>query len=307
MTTIHVPVLLQKTLEYLINQPDGIYVDATVGCGGHFTALSTRLSKNAILIGIDADLTALEYCRQNLKISQSHRFIQSNFELIKSVCFRAGFPKVHGILFDLGLSSFALDNPQRGFSYLLEGPLDMRFSADQPQSAFTIVNSAEQANLETIFRDFGEERRARSLAKAIITARQTKKINTTTQLAEIIRQTVPASQLIKTLSRIFQALRIAVNRELEVIQKAICAAIDMLITGGRLVIISYHSLEDRIVKQQFKLCASDCICPPDFPICQCNHRASVRILTAKPIRPRPDEIELNSRARSARLRAVEKL
>jgi 16S rRNA (cytosine1402-N4)-methyltransferase len=307
MTTIHVPVLLQKTLEYLINLPDGIYVDATVGCGGHFTELSARLNKNAILIGIDADLTALEYCQQNLNVYQSHRFIHSNFEFIKSVCFRAGCPKVHGILLDLGLSSFALDNPQRGFSYTLEGPLDMRFSADQPHSAFTILNSAEQATLETIFRDFGEERRARSLAKAIIAARQTKKINTTTQLAEIIRQIVPSSQLIKTLSRIFQALRIAVNRELEVLPKAICDAIDMLISGGRLVIISYHSLEDRIVKQQFKLFASNCICPPDFPICQCNHQASVRILTTKPIRPRQDEIELNPRARSAKLRAVEKL
>ena len=307
MTTIHVPVLLQKTLEYLINQSDGIYVDATVGCGGHFTELSTRLSKNAYLIGIDADLAALEYCQQNLTISQSHRFIESNFEFIKAVCFRAGFPKVHGVLFDLGLSSFALDNPKRGFSYTFEGPLDMRFSADQPQSAFTIINSAEQATLETIFRDFGEERRSRSLVKTIIAARQTKNINTTTQLAEIIRQIVPSAQLIKTLSRIFQALRIAVNRELEVLQKAICDAIEMLNTGGRLVIISYHSLEDRIVKQQFKLFATDCICPPDFPICQCNHQASVRILTAKPIRPRPAEIELNPRARSAKLRAVEKL
>jgi 16S rRNA (cytosine1402-N4)-methyltransferase len=307
MTTIHVPVLPQKTLEYLINQPDGMYVDATVGCGGHFTALSASLNKNAILIGIDADSTAIEYCQQHLKIPQSHLFIQSNFEFIRSVCFRTGFPKVNGILLDLGLSSFALDNPQRGFSYTLEGPLDMRFSTDQSQSAYKLVNFAEQSTLETIFRDYGEERHARSLSKAIIAARQIKKITSTTQLAEIIRQKVYTPQLIKTLSRIFQALRIAVNRELEVLPKVIGEAIEMLITGGRLVIISYHSLEDRIVKQQFKLFASDCICPADFPICQCNHQASVRLLTAKPITPKQNEIKLNPRARSAKLRAVEKL
>lgn len=307
MTTTHVPVLLQKTLAYLVNQPDGIYVDATIGCGGHFTQLAAHLRENAILIGIDADRAAIDYCRQHIKISQSHRFIHSNFEFIRSVCFRAGYPQVHGILLDLGLSSFALDNPQRGFSYTFAGPLDMRFSTDQSQSAFTIVNFADQGTLATILHNYGEERRARALSKAIIAARHTNKIETTTQLAEIVRRTVPPTQLIKTLSRTFQALRIAVNRELEVLEKAIRDAVDLLAAGGRLVIISYHSLEDRIVKQLFKYFSSDCICPPDFPICQCNHQASIRVMTPKPIRPAQPEIELNSRARSAKLRAVEKL
>ncbi|MFA4838196.1 MAG: 16S rRNA (cytosine(1402)-N(4))-methyltransferase RsmH [Candidatus Neomarinimicrobiota bacterium] len=306
MTYIHVPVLLENSLQYLITKPDGVYVDCTLGTGGHFSGIGGRLSPGAFLIGLDADPTAIEHCRASLSIPQKYILETSNFSNLKRICFRAGFPKVTGILFDLGMSSFALDNPQRGFSFNSNGPLDMRFSPEIPVSAGDFINSSSVETMTKTFWNYGEERSAKRIARAIEFARAQKPIETTAELANIVVKSAHSSFPNKTLSRIFQAIRIQVNQELEVLESALQQAIEILEPNGRLVVISYHSLEDRIVKIFMKRESTDCICPPDFPICQCQHHASAEILTRKPVEPSDAEIKSNSRARSARLRALRK-
>jgi len=306
MTCIHTPVLLENSLQYLITRPDGVYVDCTLGTGGHFTEISKRLDHTAFMIGMDADPTAVEHCRTFLSISQKYLLEISNFSQIKSLCFRAGFPKVTGIMFDLGMSSFALDNPQRGFSFNSDGPLDMRFSPEIPVSASDFINSASVETMTKTFWNYGEERSAKRIARAIEFARAQKPIEMTAELAIIIVKSAHSPFPNKTLSRIFQAIRIQINQELEVLESALQQAIEILEPNGRLVVISYHSLEDRIVKKFMKRESTDCICPPDFPICQCHHRASAEILTRKLVEPSEKEIKSNSRARSARLRALRK-
>lgn len=306
MTSVHLPVFLEKSLEYLINKPNGVYVDCTLGNGGHFTGIAGRLSLDAQLIGIDADPSAIEYCREHLTISQKYFLENTNFSNLKQVCFRFGYPKVDGILFDLGLSSFELDNPERGFSFSMDGPLDMRFSPDIASSAETLINTASASNLSKIFKEYGEERFTNRIARAIVQTRADHPITTTSELVKIIKGSTSSSFPVKTLSRIFQAIRIYVNRELDVLEDALGQALDILNEDGRLVVISYHSLEDRIVKTFMKQEASDCICPKDFPICQCQHKATLEILTPHPIKPTEDEIKHNSRARSAKLRACRK-
>ncbi|MBU0710684.1 16S rRNA (cytosine(1402)-N(4))-methyltransferase RsmH [bacterium] len=307
MSTIHVPVLLKETMQVLVSRPDGVYVDATLGTGGHFRELSSQLDRSAILLGIDADPTVIDHCKSNLNISQKHVYINSNFESIKALCFRNGYPKVDGILMDLGLSSYALDDPLRGLSFSADGPLDMRFSPAIGQTAANIINYADLTDLIQIFQDFGEERFSKSIARSIVKERQKSAIETTGRLAAIVKQKAQAQYVNKTLSRIFQALRIAVNRELDVLQKALVDSVSILNPEGRLVVITYHSLEDRIVKQFFKHESTSCICPREFPICQCDHKASLKIITPKPILPNKEEIVQNSRARSAKLRAAKRL
>jgi len=287
MSTIHVPVLLKETMQLLVSRPEGVYVDATLGTGGHFQELSHQLDQDAFLIGLDADPKVIAYCQSALRISQKHIFINSNFEAIKAVCFRNGYPKVDGILMDLGLSSFALDDPERGLAFSTDGPLDMRFSPSIPQTAADIVNHTDLPDLIKIFREFGEERFSKSIARAIVTERRKAPITTTAQLTAIVKQKAQPQYVNKTLSRIFQALRIAVNRELDVLQKALIDSIDILNPGGRLVIITYHSLEDRIVKQFFKKESTDCLCPKEFPVCRCGHKASLKILRNNSKLPRP--------------------
>ncbi|MGC9363403.1 MAG: 16S rRNA (cytosine(1402)-N(4))-methyltransferase RsmH [Fidelibacterota bacterium] len=307
MTTIHEPVLLKEAMQLLVSKPDGIYLDATLGTGGHFKELSNHLNEYAFLIGIDADSAAIYYCSENLQIPQNHLFLHSNFNQIRKICFRQGNIKVDGMIMDLGLSSFGLANPQRGFSYATDGPLDMRFSQDQQQTAADIVNQAELSELIRIFQEYGEEHHSRAIARLIIKARSKSPIKTTSQLAALVKQKAVEPHVNKTLSRIFQALRIAVNRELEVLKQTLKDSIEILNPGGRLVIITYHSLEDRLVKNFFKTESRDCICPPEFPVCQCHHQAVFNILTPKPLRPSKTEISQNARARSAQLRAVERL
>lgn len=307
MISLHIPVLVEQTTEYLVRKPTGIYVDCTLGTGGHFQALAQQLDQTAFLIGIDADPTAVQYCTENLSISQSHQFTTSNFTDLKRVCYRAGFLKVDGILMDLGLSSFALDNPLRGFAFSQDSPLDMRFSPLITQTAADIINSVSQKELEKIFTEYGEERHSMKIAHRIIEERTKNAISNTGQLASIIRSVVPGKFQIKSLSRIFQALRIHINKEFDVLQQGLFEAVSLLAPSGRIVVISYHSIEDRIVKQFFKNEARDCTCPPEFPICQCNHRARLKILTDHPIIPDDSEIKNNSRARSAKLRAAERL
>jgi 16S rRNA (cytosine1402-N4)-methyltransferase len=306
MVSTHVPVLLEKALECLITIPDGIYVDGTLGTGGHFQALSKKLAQNAILIGIDTDPTAIDFCKNHLAITQKHLFINANFYEIKKVCYRAGYTSIHGVILDLGLSSFALDNPERGFSFSSDGPLDMRFSPTLSITAENFINQSSPSDLAKIFKNYSEERYSQVIAHHIFQARQKAPIRTTAQLTDIIRTVVPLHFQTKTLSRIFQAIRIHINSELEILKQTLQDCLDLLVSKGRLVVISYHSLEDRIVKEFMKYEASDCICPVDFPTCQCHHKAQLELLTKKPITPQPDEIQNNSRARSAKLRAAAK-
>ncbi len=302
----HVPVLLEAVLAYLAPHPGGRYIDATIGGGGHAEAILTASAPDGRLLGIDVDPDALGRSHRRL-----HRFghrvvlVHGNFDQLARIARRHGFVPADGILMDLGVSADQLADPARGFSFLLSGPLDMRMDPSQPRTAADLVNTLSEAELAHLIRTYGEEKYARRIARAIVEARP---ITTTTQLADLIAQVVPRrpGQRLHPATRTFQALRIAVNDELGVLERALPQALDILRPGGRLVVISFHSLEDRIVKRFFQREAQDCICPPRQPVCVCGHRAQVRILTRKPITPSPEEVAANPRSRSARLRAVEK-
>lgn len=307
MPITHIPVLVEETLQYLVTDLEGLYIDCTLGTGGHLMALANKISPNATLIGFDADPAAIEYCKENIKPQQKTLFINSNFKDLKRTIFESGYTHSNGILFDLGISSFALDNPERGFSYISDGPLDMRISPSSSQNAATFINSASAATLEKVFREYGEEKYSRNVAKAIDRERKKQPINTTHQLVKIINQAIRSSSPEKSLSRIFQSIRIHINHELESLKEALPQAIELLVEGCHLVVISYHSLEDRIVKQFMKRESTNCICPPEFPICKCNHRAAIELNTKSPITPKTEEIRQNPRSRSAKLRAAKKI
>ncbi len=307
MDTIHIPVLLEETLTYLINKPNGVYVDCTLGTGGHFSELSKRLDHDAVLIGFDADPTAIKHCEENLRISQKKILVNSNFKNLRKYCFRNGYPKVNGILMDLGMSSFALDNPNRGFSFSKDGNLDMRFSPEIIETAEHFINNAKVRDMIHVFRKYGQEKKSGYIARKIIAEREKYRIKTTAQLAKIIKECVPPPYQIKSLSRIFQAIRIFINHEYDVLENALNQARDTLLPGGRLVVISYHSGEDTITKKFINYEVKGCLCPPEFPICQCSHKASFKKITKKIVVANDQEIALNSRARSAKLRAVERL
>lgn len=307
MAKAHIPVLAEETIKFLINEKDGVYVDCTLGTGGHFEKISQSTNEDAILIGFDADEEAIGYCKDNLDIPQKDILINSNFENLKKYCYRNGYLKINGILMDLGMSTFALDNPERGFAFDREGPLDMRFSKDQEMKARDFINTAEPDELREVLKKYGEVRRPSAIIKGIIEHRQDKQIETTAELKQIIARRTPYKLRKKILSQVFQAIRIKVNNELEILEKALPQALGLLKKEGNLVVISYHSLEDRIVKHFFKEKAQECICPPEFPICKCDHEAEVKILTNSPVVPDQKEIENNPRARSAKLRAIEKL
>ncbi len=307
MTTLHIPVMVEQTLHYLVSKPTGTFVDCTLGTGGHMQALSKTTDANSYLIGIDADPSAVQYCKDNLSIAQPHQFLNANFVDLKRVCYRAGFQKVDGILMDLGISSFALDDPSRGLTFSQNGPLDMRFSPSIPQTAADFINNASLTDMLKVFREYGEERNSLRIARRIIDERAKQEFRTTGQLADVIKQVVPGEFQVKTLSRIFQAIRMHINSEVAVLQRALADAVSLLAADGRIVVISYHSIEDRIVKQHFKTESKDCICPPEFPVCQCHHKARLKILTDHPVLPNHTEINNNPRARSAKLRAAARL
>jgi len=301
------PVLRDEVIAALNLQPEGVYADVTLGTGGHFQAIAARLSPKAFLIGLDADPMAIDYVRNNIRINIPHQLFNQNFAELERVCYRLGRLELDGVLFDLGLSSFALEDTRRGFSYLKDGPLDMRFNPQEGYPASHLVNNASVEELSHIFWRNGEERFALRIARAIVNARSTKPLKSTLELAQIVRSVVPAGTAIKSLSRIFQALRIEVNRELDKLTIVLEQAVKLLRPGGRLVVISYHSLEDRIVKHFFSREARDCLCPPEFPVCNCGHKATLRVLTPKPIKPKSSEVDINPRARSARLRVAERI
>lgn len=314
----HIPVLLKEVLEFLQPRAGGAYVDGTLGGGGHTEAILERSAPDGKVLGIDTDAEAIERVSQRLAgMVQSGRLrlAQGNFaELARIVKDEAGFmSSVDGILLDLGFSSYQMEDPERGFSFSADGPLDMRLDRSQELTAFDLVNSASEQELADIFWKYGEERRSRQIAWRIVRERAKAPIRNTAQLARLAAAGMPHKPgTIHPATRIFQALRIAVNGELESLQEALPQMLEALSagehtggSGGRMVVISFHSLEDRLVKGFMRREASDCICPPGTPVCVCGHKARLRILTPRPVTPTSEEVNAHPRARSAKLRAAE--
>ncbi len=306
LTSTHIPVLVKETIEALAAQPGGRYIDCTVGGGGHATAILEQSSPGGQLLGIDADPEAIEVARARLEAySSSVLLVNDNFANLQAICLKYDFLPVHGILFDLGLSSLQLNGSGRGFSFQHDAPLDMRLSPTQEVTAADIINTSSEAELAHLIRKYGEEGCSRQIARHIVRERP---IRTTLQLAQTIERAIGSRRgIIHPATRTFQALRIAVNQELEHLEAALNQSINLLGFEGRLVVISYHSLEDRIVKQFMQREAKDCICPPGTPTCICGHKASLRLITKKVVTPSPAEIELNPRSRSAKLRAAKRI
>lgn len=305
---MHVPVLMREVLEALNPRPGQWFIDGTVGTGGHAQAILEATAPDGRLLGLDADPFALEVARQRLRIYRDRVYlIHTNFVDLAEVARNCGFFPVHGVLLDLGVSSLQLETAERGFSFQTEGPLDMRYDPRSPVTAYTLVNNLTEEELAELLYRFGEERRSRAIARAIRAARP---ITTTTQLAEVITRAVGGRRgtRLHPATRTFQALRIAVNNELEALTRVLPSAVSVLAPGGRLAVVSFHSLEDRIVKGFFAQEAKDCICPPtSYPMqCTCGHRATLRIITRKPIVASSEEIKTNVRARSAKLRVAER-
>lgn len=304
----HVPVLLDEVLDFLRHLPSGTFVDCTVGLGGHARAILEQIQPSAGLIAIDADAAALREARKTLAPYEDKvMYVRSNYRKLSETLQRLGVRDVAGILFDLGLSSAQLQDPLKGFSFSRGGPLDMRFDRRQPLTAADIVNRYPEKDLVRILREFGEERSAKRIASLILRRRKESPISSTDELARLVASATPPRRTrIHPATRTFQALRVAVNDELGALSEALPQAIEALCPGGRLICLSYHSLEDRIVKQTFREFEKGCICPPSFPVCQCGRVSQVEVLTRKPIRPSEAEIRKNPRSRSARMRVCEK-
>ena len=304
----HRSVLYQAVLESLSIRPGGLYVDATVGAGGHAAGILEAAAPDGRLLGLDRDAEAISFAMQRLApFGNRVTLIQAPFDQLSALAPAAGFQAVDGILFDLGFSSRQLDDPQRGFSFMHDGPLDMRLDLSQSETAADLVNYLDETELANLIYRYGEEPASRRIARAIVASRP---LQSTGQLAQVIRQAVgrrARRETIHPATRTFQALRIATNHELEQLEESLPHAVQLLRPGGRLAVIAFHSLEDRIVKQYFKQETQDCLCPPSLPVCACNHRASLKNITRKPIRPSAEEIAINSRSHSARLRVAERL
>lgn len=308
----HYSVLLNETIENLNIKPDGIYVDGTLGGGGHAYQVASRLSEKGRLIGIDQDADAIEAAGERLKeFGDKITIIRSNYANMKEELHRIGVEKVDGIVLDLGVSSFQLDTPERGFTYRDENaPLDMRMDDRQSLTAKDIVNGYSEMDLYRIIRDYGEDKFAKNIAKHIVQERAKKPIETTGELTEIIRASIPMKVQVTgghPAKRTFQAIRIELNKELEVLQNNLDDMIDLLNPGGRICIITFHSLEDRIVKTNFKRNENPCTCPSDFPVCVCGKKSKGKVVTRKPILPSEEELEVNSRSKSAKLRVFERV
>lgn len=306
MDVEHLPVLYEEVLEALAPESGGRYVDATLGGGGHAEGILERSAPDGRLLGIDADPEAIAFAQRRLeRFGDRVVLLNDNFVNLEQVAVGSGFCPVDGILFDLGLSSRQLAAAHRGFSFALEGPLDMRFSPAEGPTAAEIVSTWSEQELARIIREFGEEPRARAVARAIVTARRQGPISTTSKLAEVVASVVPRRPgHIHPATRTFQALRIAVNRELDNLIAALRQAVDLLKPGGRLAVIAFHSLEDRIVKRFIVEESRGCICPPRLPECVCQHRPRLKLTTRKPIVPSTEELNRNPRSRSARLRVA---
>ena len=311
MVSFHTPVMLEKVLQSLRCKPGGIYVDGTLGGGGHARAILENTAPDGLLIGIDRDDDALLESEKRLQpFGQRKILIKGNFADIGEILTNLNIRKVDGILLDLGVSSHQLDTADRGFSFSLDAPLDMRMDQSSRYSAYDLVNLSPEKELRQVIRDYGEEPMAGRIARAILAKRASAPIRTTIELADVVCRAVRRQGVRKKVhpaTRTFQAIRIAVNQELSNLPTAIDAGIDQLGQGGMFSIISFHSLEDRIVKETFRSWEGRCQCPPGLPVCQCQREAKLRVLTRKPLRPEADESETNPRARSARLRTAEKI
>ncbi len=306
---MHNPVLLEETISFLVTNPDGVYVDCTLGGGGHLACLVNKLGREAKIIAIDKDETIMEKTRKQFADYDNIDFVYDDFMNLNQILTERNIPLIDGIVIDLGVSSFQLDESERGFSYHNQAALDMRMDRGQNLTAKAIVNNYTQEQLSNLIFTYGEERYARSIAAKIVGYRTDKEIETTLELVEIIKTAIPAKYKRDKhpARKTFQALRIEVNGELDSLTKILPQAVESLKAEGRLCIITFHSLEDRIVKQFMQEKSRDCICPVGFPICICNHKAELKILTRKPVIASESEIDENARARSAKLRVAAKM
>lgn len=306
----HVSVLLNECIEGLNIKDNGIYVDGTLGGAGHSSEIIKKIGSEGVLIGVDQDTNALEASAERLKAYSNVKYVHSNFMNIKNILENFKIDGVDGILLDLGVSSHQLDVPERGFSYMHDAPLDMRMNMEDDFTAKDLLNSYSKEEIERVIKEYGEDRWASRIAEFIVKERVIKPIETTYELVEIIKAAVPAAARRDgphPAKRTFQAIRIEVNKEIEILEKAVSDCIEVLKPGGRLCIITFHSLEDRIVKNVYRDKLNPCTCPSDFPICVCNKKPSIKIISRKPIIPTNEEIEYNPRSRSAKLRIAEKI
>lgn len=306
----HVSVLLDETIEGLNINPDGIYFDGTLGGGGHSYEILKRLTGKGVLIGVDQDGDAIEAADERLKeFDGKYQLVRSNYSEIETILSDLKISKIDGIVLDLGVSSYQIDNLERGFSYKEDAPLDMRMDQRQLLNAADVVNGYTEEQLIAMLRDYGEERFAESIAKAIIEAREIKPIATTQELSDIVKSAVPTKYSVKKghpAKKTFQAIRIEVNNELNILRQTLDKMIDHLNPGGRICVITFHSLEDRIVKLNFRNNENPCTCPPDFPVCVCGKKSKGKVITRKPIVPSDEEVENNKRAKSSKLRIFER-
>jgi len=310
LNVVHTPVLLRESIDLLAPKAGGVYVDGTLGAGGHATEILKRSAPDGILIGLDQDAEAIERCRRALAPFGGRAMArQANYRDLPDVLSELGYESVDGVLLDLGVSWFHLKSPERGFSFMLDGRLDMRMDQSKPRSAADLVNTLPREELARIIREYGEESRAWAIAGAIEKARVKETITSTAQLARIITSVFPPypPRRIHPATLTFQALRIAVNDEMGSLREGLGRIIPVVKRGGRLAVISFHSLEDRIVKQAFAVSAKGCVCPPKMPVCACGKKPELKVLTPRPIIAGPEELERNPAARSAKLRAAEKL
>ncbi len=307
MEEIHVPVLLKESKNYLINNKSGVYFDATLGFGGHSQEFLKELNEDAKLVAAEVDDKAFEYCSLKFENEKRFKIYKTNFSQIDLISKIENVEAYDGIFADLGVSSFQLDDADAGFSYRVESPLDLRLDKSLKVKASDIINGFTEEEIADLIYEFGEEKNSRKIARKIVENRKIKKIKTTKDLAEIIEKITPEKYLNKTLSRVFQAFRIYVNNELGVLEEFLTKAVTLLKPGANIVIIAYHSLEDRIVKDVFKYETVPCVCPKDFPVCTCGKKQRLKIITKKPVLPDENEILINRRARSAKLRVAERI
>lgn len=306
----HYSVMLKETVDALEVKPGGVYADGTLGGGGHSSEILSR-AENVRLIGIDQDTDALAAAKLRLSEFEGQvTYVHNNFSNINAVLDGLGIDKIDGMVLDLGVSSYQLDNAERGFSYMHDAPLDMRMDREKGMTAYDVVNGYSEDELAEIFYSYGEEKWSRRIAQFIVNKRKIKPVGTTFELTEIIKAAIPQGarkDIAHPEKRVFQAVRIEVNGELKILKNAVCDIVERLNIGGRLAIITFHSLEDRIVKQTFAQLAKGCTCPPDFPVCVCGGKPKIKVITRKPILPQEAEISENSRSKSAKLRICERL
>lgn len=311
MRDIHIPVLLKETISFLEPRKGGTFIDATIGMGGHSNEIAKLIGPEGCVLALDKDEEALEVAKEKLKVYRNIKFVHSDFRDLAEQFYSSGIENPNGILIDLGVSSLQLDRSERGFSFRYDSSLDMRMDQSKDFKASDIVNNYTKKELIRIFKEYSDEVFAKTIAEKIIDYRESKKIETTKELREIVLSSLPKRYIrnlkIDPATKVFQALRIEVNDELEALKTFLPQAVSILKKGGKLAVISFHSLEDRIVKEFFREEAKECVCPKEFPICKCDKKPSLKIITKKPVTVSADELEINPRARSAKLRVAEKI